>query len=101
MTTKKEIGLGVQDLRKRAGLTQEQLGKKMKPKKARKETISRLERGKSNYNINLLFQIAEVLNCDISDFFPSEKSRPQMAMFEGVLEEYTKRVMEKGAKYKK
>ena len=70
MTTKKDIGLAIRTLRKKAGIeTQEKLGKKLNPKPLSKETINRIETGKGNYGINTLFRIAEVLNCDISDFF--------------------------------
>lgn len=74
MTTKKDIGLAVRTLRKKAGIkTQRELGKKLNPKPVSKGTINSVETGKGNYNINLLFRIAEVLNCDVSAFF-EEKS---------------------------
>lgn len=102
LTSKKDIGLTIKMLRIKAGIkTQKELGKKLNPNPVSKETINRIETGRGNYGINVLFRIADVLNCDIADFFKSERSRPQMAIFEGVLEEYTKRVMEEKAKYKK
>lgn len=73
MTTKKDIGLAVRTLRKKAGIeTQEKLGKKLNPKSLSKETINRIETGKGNYGINTLFKIAEALNCDISAFFEEQ-----------------------------
>lgn len=72
MTTKKDIGLAVRTLRKKAGIkTQEELAKKLNPKPVSKGTINSVETGKGNYNINLLFRIAEALGCDISEFFES------------------------------
>ena len=74
MTTKKDIGLAIRTLRKKAGIkTQRELGKKLNPEPVSKGTINSVETGRGNYSINLLFRIAEVLNCDISDFF-EEKS---------------------------
>ena len=70
MTTKKDIGLAIKNLRKKAGIkTQEALGKKINPSPLSKETINRIETGRGNYGIDSLFRIAEVLGCDISDFF--------------------------------
>lgn len=69
--SKKELGLMIKHLRKMANLTQEELGKKMNPK-TRKAQISKIETGKANYTIDYLFEIANALNCDISNFFASK-----------------------------
>lgn len=102
MTSKKDIGLSIKNMRQKAGLKQKELAKKIKPKPISVNTISRIERGEYNYSIDLLFKIAEALECDISDFLGSEKTPKRMSMFEGVLEEYTKRaIAEEKTKYKK
>jgi len=87
LTTKKDIGLAIQTLRKRAGIkTQEALGKKLHPPLS-KETISRIERGEGNYGINALLSIAIALNCDMADFFRTEKKASKLMIFEGSIEE--------------
>ena len=107
MTTKKDIGLAIRTLRKKAGIkTQKELAKKLNPEPVGKDTINRIEMGKGNYGINTLFKIAEALNCDISDFF-EEKSiglaitkdnlealRHLLRIFEGRVESY-KEIKEK------
>ena len=84
MTSKKDIGLAIKIRRKKKGLTQEQLGKKMDPKTP-KETISRIETGNYNYTINYLFKIAAILKCDISDFCISQNGHKphRVIIFEG------------------
>ena len=69
MTTKRDIGLAIQNLRKKAGLKQKDLVKKINPRPIAVDTLSRIERGNYNYTIDLLFRIAEALECDVSDFF--------------------------------
>jgi len=74
ITTKKDIGLAIRTLRKKANVkTQRELGEKLNPKPVSKGTINSVETGKGNYSIDLLFRIAEALGCDVSDFF-EEKS---------------------------
>ena len=85
MTTKRDIGKGVRGARENAGLNQEQLGKKLK-KKVRKETISRLERGVTNYNINLLFDIADALGVDVAVFCPGPERKKTFEIFEEAFE---------------
>lgn len=87
MITKKDIGLAIRTFRKKANLTQGQLGNKLNPKPVRKETISHIETGMSNYGIDTLFRIAEVLNCSISDFFGIKEKSPKMTMMETLLED--------------
>jgi len=48
----------------------------MNPNAISVNTLSRIETGRSNYSIDLLFRIAEVLNCDVSDFFQIEEKHP-------------------------
>jgi len=102
MTTKEDIGLAIKILRKKAGIkTQKELGKKLNPNPVSKETINRIETGRGNYGIDVLFKIAAALNCDISDFFGSKKPS-RTSLFEGVLEDFSKKVIEEEkTKYKK
>lgn len=94
--SKEDIGLTIKYLRKKAGLTQEQLAKKMNPK-TRKAQVSRIETGKVNYTIDYLFGIAKALNCDISDFFmPKDGHKPsQIIIFEGNIDELKERLLTK------
>jgi len=88
LTTKKDIGLAIKILRKKAGIkTQKALGNKLKPTPLSKETINRIETGRGNYGIDSLFSIAKALNCDISDFFQVEKSDSKLIIFEGTIKE--------------
>ena len=88
MTTKKDIGLAIQTIRKRAGIkTQKELGKIVRPKPLSKETINRIETGRGNYGIDALFRIAEALKCDVSDFFLTEKGDSKLIIFEGSVKE--------------
>ena len=71
-----DVGLSVKNIRKKTGLKQNQLVRKMNPEPISVNTLSRIETGRSNYSIDVLFRIAAVLNCDISDFFQVEEKRP-------------------------
>lgn len=103
MTSKKDIGLAIKVRRKKAGIkTQQKLGKMLNPKPVGKDTINRIENGYGNYGIDTLFKIAEALDCDISDFFISEKNSSRISIIERALEEYAKKTIEEEkAKYKK
>ena len=103
MTSKKDIGFAIKVRRKKAGIkTQKKLGKMLNPKPVGKDTINRIENGYGNYGIDTLFNIAEVLNCDVSDFFISEKNSSGISILERALEEYAKKTIEEEkAKYKK
>jgi len=84
MASKLDIGLNVKNLRKKAGLKQRELVKKMNPEPISVNTLSRIETGKSNYSIDVLFRIAAVLNCDVSDFFQVEEKHPlKITLIEG------------------
>ena len=100
-TTKRDIGLVIELLRKTRGLSQKELAKKLNPNSVSTNTISRIETGNYNYTIDMLFRIADILDCDISNFFGSQQAPSKVGMFEEVLEEYAKRVVaEEKAKYK-
>lgn len=102
MTSKKDIGLAIKILRKKASIkTQEKLGKMLNPKPVGKDTINRIENGYGNYGIDTLFKIAEVLGCDVSEFFGSIKPS-RISILERALEEYIeKTITEETKKYKK
>ena len=90
MTTKRDIGIAIQALRKRAGIkTQKALGKALNMSK---ETVHRVETGKGNYGINTLFRIAEALGCDVSDFFQVEGKDSKLIIFEGSIAELKKKL---------
>ncbi|MBA7678880.1 hypothetical protein ES703_87158 [subsurface metagenome] len=76
VASKMDIGLNVKNIRKKTGLMQKQLVKKIKPEPISVNTLSRIETGRSNYSIDVLFRIAAVLNCDVSDFFQVEEKHP-------------------------
>ena len=76
MASKTDVGLSVKNIRKKTGLKQKELVRKMNPNPISVNTLSRIETGRSNYSIDVLFRIAAVLNCDISDFFQVEEKRP-------------------------
>jgi len=101
MTDKKSIGLAVKYWRHKAGLTQEALVKRINPKTKSKNTISRIERGESNYTIDRLFKIAEILGCDVADFFTFEKKPMEAKSIDKVFEEFKNKVMEEVKEYKK
>ena len=76
MASKTDVGLSVKNIRKKTGLKQKELVRKMNPNPISVNTLSRIETGRSNYSIDVLFRIAEVMGCDISDFFQVEEKRP-------------------------
>jgi transcriptional regulator with XRE-family HTH domain len=101
MTTKKDIGKAVRDARKDANLSQENLGLKLK-NHVRKETIGRLERGISNYNIDLLFDIAESLGVDLAMFCPGPERKKVIDLVEeGIEYAIAKRLEERRRENKK
>lgn len=94
MATKIEIGLNVKNMRKKAGLKQKELVRKMNPNPISVNTLSRIETGRSNYSIDLLYRIAEVLNCDVSDFWQVEEKRPvKFTIVEGAPEDLIKKIV--------
>ena len=94
MATKTDVGLNVKNIRKRAGLKQKELVRKMNPEPISVNTLSRIETGKSNYSIDVLFRIAAVLNCDISDFFEVEEKRPlKITIVEGDPKDFIKKMV--------
>jgi len=99
-TTKRDIGLAVKSIRLKLGLKQIVLAKKINPKATSAGTISRIERGNSNYTIDYLFQLAEILECDISDFCSNNKRDPGVELFEKFLEALKEQVLKEAKKEK-
>ncbi|MBR3664162.1 MAG: helix-turn-helix transcriptional regulator [Desulfovibrio sp.] len=73
MNFPKELGERVKELRKQAGLTQEQAaeGAGISGK-----YLGEVERGEVNVSVAILSKLAEVFGIDISDFFRSQHLRP-------------------------
>jgi len=94
--TRKDLGGYIRFWRKKKGLTQLELAKKLQPKTT-KEQISKIETGVANFRINYLFQIADALGCDISSFCPSMdgKRSENIILFQGTIEELEKRLLQK------
>ena len=94
MANRKDVGLSVKNMRKKAELKQKELVRKMNPMSISVNTLSRIETGRSNYSIDVLFRIAEVLNCDASDFFQVEEKRPlKFTVVEGEPEDLIKKIV--------
>ena len=94
MASKTDVGLNVKNLRKKTGLKQRELVRKMNPNPISVNTLSRIETGRSNYSIDVLFRIAKVLNCDVSDFFQVEEKRPiKFTIVEGAPEDLIKKIV--------
>jgi transcriptional regulator with XRE-family HTH domain len=94
MANKMDVGLNVKNIRKKMGLKQKELVKKMNPNPISVNTLSRVETGKSNYSIDLLFRIAEVLKCDVSDFFQVEEKHPlKITIVEGDPKDLIKKII--------
>lgn len=94
--TKEEIGNKIKKFRKQAGFKrQEDLAKQIIVRKGQhttKDQIGRIERGITNYGIDTLFQIANVLDVKISDFFMDENKEQQIIIFQGDIESLKKRL---------
>lgn len=67
MDLKKYIGNQIKTFRKSAGFTQDELAKRLN---TTKQTISRYEKGERKANQDMLFQLCDIFNVSIDDFFP-------------------------------
>jgi transcriptional regulator with XRE-family HTH domain len=67
---RKELGARIRELRKTAGLTQEELGEKAD---LNYKFIGELERGQVNVSLDSLVRITEALGVRIGDLFSKEK----------------------------
>lgn len=61
----------LKSMRLAQGMTQEDLGIKLN---TTKQTIGRYENGSRKISQDLLFELAEIFNCSIDDFFPEVKT---------------------------
>lgn len=64
---KKDIGERIASIRRGADLTARQVAEKMQIKR---ETLSQIENGRNNPTAVMLWKLACVLHCEVSDFFP-------------------------------
>ena len=69
MDNKKKLGKRIKELRKNAGLTQEQVAEQIEMEQ---NTISVIESGRNFPTLMTLEKIAKVLNVELSDFFDYE-----------------------------
>ncbi|MBE5871720.1 MAG: helix-turn-helix transcriptional regulator [Lachnospiraceae bacterium] len=72
------IGNRIQQKRKSLNLTQEQLAEKLDVSTG---YISQLERGVTKINLDILCQISELLNCDVTEFLVKNNA-PTMSFYE-------------------
>jgi transcriptional regulator with XRE-family HTH domain len=99
--TKEVIGANIRELRRKKGWNQKELGSRVKPKPVTKDTISRIERGVSNFTIEMLMGIAEALKVEISDFCPADERKesyresPEYQIFREGLEKVIQEIIEK------
>ena len=66
MDNKKKLGLKIKELRKRKGLTQEQLAELINMEQ---NSISVIESGRNFPTVGTLEKIAQILEVNLSDFF--------------------------------
>lgn len=64
------IGNKIREFRKKAKMTQKELGEKAGVKH---NTISTYEKGASSPDQNIIFRIAQALDRSVDDFFPNER----------------------------
>jgi transcriptional regulator with XRE-family HTH domain len=64
---KKGIGERIAAIRKGAGLTAQQVADRIKMKR---ESLTQIEIGRNNPTATILWKLACVLHCEVSDFFP-------------------------------
>lgn len=70
----KYIGNQIEALRKKRGLTQQGLADKLN---VSRQAVSRYEKGLRKANQDTLFELSNILNCSIDDFFPSKNNNEQ------------------------
>jgi transcriptional regulator with XRE-family HTH domain len=68
--SRKELGQRIRELRKTAGITQEELGEKAE---LSYKFIGELERGQVNVSLDSIARIAQALGVKIGDLFSKEK----------------------------
>lgn len=71
MELKKYIGDKIKELRLKNGMNQEQLADGLN---TTKQAVSRYERGDRQANQDILFQLSDVFNVSIDEFFPKKEN---------------------------
>jgi len=66
MEARKRVGVNIQRLRRQHGLSQEELGERVR---VHQTYLSHLENGKRNPSLDLLVRFAEVFGVDVSELF--------------------------------
>lgn len=64
---KRDIGDRIASIRRGAGLTARQVAEKVQVKR---ETLTQIENGRNNPTAIMLWKLACILRCEVSDFFP-------------------------------
>jgi len=72
MELKKHIGMKIKEFREKRGMSQEKLADLLD---TTKQTVSRYERGERQANQDILFQLSDIFNVSIDDFFPTNEKR--------------------------
>jgi len=85
MNLSKHVGRKIKSLRESTHMTQEQLAQRMN---TTNQSISRYESGARKANQDTLYELAEIFNVEIGDFFPKRNSpvgtdRPQLVPIVG------------------
>src|SRR5690625_3513034 len=76
MDLKKFIGNKIKEFRTSRGMNQDDLAKRLD---TTKQTVSRYEKGERQANQDVLFQLSNIFNVSIDDFFPNNKERIQLS----------------------
>lgn len=71
-----ELGLRIQGYRKRAGMTQAELGQRLTPPLTR-ASVANIESAKQRLLAHTLVNVASVLGVDLAELVPSKKPRPR------------------------
>lgn len=74
---RRKLGARIKELRKAAGITQEELGEKAS---LNYKFIGELERGQVNVSLDSLSRIVEALRVNIADLFSGEKIKVQRVL---------------------
>jgi XRE family transcriptional regulator, master regulator for biofilm formation len=75
------VGKKIREMREKKGLSQRGLAKALNMNHA---YLSRIENGKVDPSIELLVKIAEILECNVADFFEKKMEAPEDLKEEGV-----------------
>lgn len=81
----KMIGSRIKQARKRCGLTQEGLAEKLNVTIG---YVSQVERGVTKISLDLLAEIAAVLNCDVGDFIDGTSTGTEQYYLKEIGEEF-------------